>query len=183
MNQCLTTLKNADAVARRDRRTRRRSCAWSRLPLLLPSRSARPTSRRASSSWSRLKAPSVRFVRLSWPVIGSPRSARIGWLNSTSGPQLVRELGPLAFHDRPHLIGDCRYALAPASQLLFRCNPNLGILKDGQERSMQRPRRAAWQRNGWRTVKGARDDGRHCPMHVDAAPEARSMAAQRLANG
>ena len=28
-----------------------------------------------------------------------------------------------------------------------------------------------------------RDDGRHCPMHVDAAPEARSMAAQRLANG
>jgi len=28
-----------------------------------------------------------------------------------------------------------------------------------------------------------RDDGRHCPMHVDAASEARSMAAQRLANG
>jgi len=28
-----------------------------------------------------------------------------------------------------------------------------------------------------------RDDGRHCPMHVDAAPEVRSMAAQRLANG
>ena len=58
----------------------------------------------------------------------------------------MRELGPLAFHDRPHLIGDCRYALAhligdcryalaPASQLLFRCNPNLGIFKDGQERS------------------------------------------------
>jgi hypothetical protein len=28
-----------------------------------------------------------------------------------------------------------------------------------------------------------RDDGRHCPMHVHAAPEVRSMAAQRLANG
>jgi len=28
-----------------------------------------------------------------------------------------------------------------------------------------------------------RDDGRHCPMHVDAEPEVRSMAAQRLANG
>ena len=28
-----------------------------------------------------------------------------------------------------------------------------------------------------------RDDGRHCPMHADAPPEARSMAAQRLANG
>src|SRR5262249_7534961 len=40
-----------------------------------------------------------------------------------------------ATHDRPDLIGNGRYALAPASRLLFGCNPNLGILKDGRERS------------------------------------------------
>jgi hypothetical protein len=30
-------------------------------------------------------------------------------------------------------------------------------------------------------TRTVRDDGRHCPMHVDAPPEARSMATKRLA--
>jgi hypothetical protein len=32
-------------------------------------------------------------------------------------------------------------------------------------------------------TRTVRDDGRHCPMHVDAAPEARTLIANWLAEG
>src|SRR5262249_21772448 len=47
---------------------------------------ARPTTRRANSSWLRLKMPSVRSAHSSWPASGSPRLARIGWPSSTISP-------------------------------------------------------------------------------------------------
>src|SRR5262249_15774988 len=105
MNQCPTTLKNPDAAARRDRRTRRRSCAWTRLPPPLPSRSRR-----------------------SGPRTSSTPSARIGWPKSTTScshsykrcrPRLF--LGAQPSHRTPVIaLGDrraCRHVeAAPADR-------------------------------------------------------------------